>query len=163
MLRPSCEAHFYEVYATKDDRFVAVGAIERQFYALLLKGLGLDAATLPPQLDRASWPAMKQRLADVFRTRSRDEWAQLFAGSDACVSPVLTPEEAAAHPHAQARKSFVSAGTVQRPVPAPRFSRSAASEAGAAPHSGEHTDRVLLEFGFSGKEIESMRSSGAVA
>ena len=156
-------AHFYEVYTTKDAGFVAVGAIEKQFYALLLQGLGLDATSLPPQLERASWPAMKQRFAEIFRTRTRDEWAQLFAGSDACVSPVLTPAEAATHPHALARNSFVSAGSLQRPAPAPRLSRSGHQSASPAPRVGEHSDRVLQNFGFSAAEIQSMRASGAVA
>ena len=90
-------SHFYDVYETADGRYVAVGAIEPQFYAQLLAGLGLDPATLPKQMDRRSWPDMKRRLAEIFRTRPRAEWERVFAGTDACVSPVLSPLEAAAH------------------------------------------------------------------
>jgi alpha-methylacyl-CoA racemase len=117
-------AHFYDVYETSDGRYMAVGAIEPQFYALLLEGLELDASQLPAQLDRASWPAMKRRFTEVFGTRTRDEWTRIFADSDACVSPVLTPEEASTHPHATERQSFRRAFDVLHPSPVPRFSRS---------------------------------------
>lgn len=114
-------APFYDTYTCADGRFVAVGALEPQFFAALLDGLGLDAATLPPQLDRAGWPRMRQVLTDVFATRSRDEWAEIFDGTDACVTPVLTPWEASTHPHAVARGSFVDIDGVTMPAPAPRF------------------------------------------
>jgi alpha-methylacyl-CoA racemase len=155
-------AHFYEVYETQDGLYMAVGAIEPQFYALLLRGLGLEAATLPKQMDRDSWPAMKRRFADIFRSRGRAEWCSVFDGTDACVSPVLSPAEAAAHPHALTRKSFRSAFDVPHPAPAPRFSRSEAAPFTAPPRTGDHSSQVLHELGFLAGEIESLLASGAV-
>jgi len=155
-------AHFYEVYATKDARYVAVGAIEPQFYALLLEGLGLDAASLPPQMERGSWPAMKVRFAEIFRTRTRDEWTELFAARDACVTPVLTPEEAARHPQALARGSYRDTPALH-PAPAPRFSRSSARDPEAPPTAGQHSEEILASFGFSGEEIAALRGCGAMA
>ena len=155
-------APFYEVYATRDHRHVAVGAIEPQFYAQLLQGLGLDTQTLPAQLERSSWPAMKQRFAEIFRSRTRDEWTQIFADKDACVTPVLTPEEAAAHPHAQARDSFHRNYNALHPAPAPRFSRSIPGAASAPPLPGEHSEAVLRTFGFSAEEIAELAACGAM-
>lgn len=120
-------AHFYEVYEAADGGYVAVGAIEPQFYAALLDGLGLDGESLPDQMDRAKWPEMKAFFAKVFATRDRDEWAAIFQGSDACVVPVLSFDEAPRHPHNRARRTFLEIeGTVQ-PGAAPRFSRTPAS------------------------------------
>jgi alpha-methylacyl-CoA racemase len=155
-------AHFYEVYTTKDGGHMAVGAIEPQFYELLLHGLELDPKSLPAQMERSSWPAMKVRFADIFRTRTREEWTQVFAGSDACVSPVLTPEEAACHPHATARDSFRHTYGALHPSPVPRFSRCATKPAEPPPVPGEHSERVLQSFGFSGDEISQLRECGAM-
>jgi alpha-methylacyl-CoA racemase len=113
-------AHFYEVYETADRGWLAVGAIEPAFYAALLKGLGLDDEDPAEQWDRSHWPAKKERLAATFRTRTRDQWCEVFAGTDACVAPVLRPEEAPHHPHAVARRAFLDG---HQPAPAPRFSR----------------------------------------
>ena len=112
-------APFYRCYACRDGRFVAVGALEPQFYAALLEGLGVPAAEAP-QFDVAGWPALHARFAGVFATRDRDDWAAQFAGTDACVTPVLTAAEAPDHPHNAARGTFVTQGVVQ-PAPAPRF------------------------------------------
>ena len=155
-------AHFYEVYATKDGRHVAVGCIEPQFYALLLKGLQLDPASLPAQMDRAAWPAMKQRFAALFAQRTMAEWAQMFDGSDACVSPVLTPDEAATHPHALARKSFTRTVGKLHPGPAPRYSRSSFAELAPPPVTGQHSEQVLGAFGFSAAEVQALLGSGAI-
>ncbi|QQN75320.1 CaiB/BaiF CoA-transferase family protein [Croceicoccus sp. YJ47] len=116
-------AHFYEVYETSDNGFMAVGAIEPQFYADLLRGLGLNAADLPKQNDRTQWPAMRERFAEIFKSRTRAEWESIFADLDACATPVLTPDEAIAHPHSMARGSFGKIAGVPQPMPAPRFSR----------------------------------------
>jgi len=116
-------APFYDTYETSDGKFVAVGALEPAFYAALLDGLGLAAADLPGQLDRESWPVLRARFAKVFATRTRDEWAAVFAGADACVAPVLSPAEAPGHPHHQARQTFVEVAGVTQPAPAPRFAR----------------------------------------
>ena len=156
-------AHFYDVYETSDGRYMAVGAIEPQFYALLLEGLELDAAQLPAQLDRASWPAMKRRFAELFLTRTRDEWTRIFADSDACVSPVLTPEEASTHPHAIERRSFHRSFDVLHPGPVPRFSRSATGAADPPPQAGQHSDELLRSFAFDAGEIAALRACGALA
>jgi len=156
-------AHFYEVYTTRDDRFVAVGAIEPQFYALLLRGLQLDPASLPPQMDRSAWPEMKKLFASIFRTRTRDAWVEVFADGDACVTPVLTPEEAAVHPHAVARAAFRTSSGALQPSAAPRFSRSDPARPAAPPQAGEHTETVLSGFGFSADEISALRAAGAIA
>ena len=155
-------AHFYEVYATKDDRYIAVGAIEPQFYELLLRGLGLDPAAMPAQMDRLHWPALKQRFAEIFRRRTRDEWAAAFARSDACVSPVLTPDEAAQHPQALQRGSFMTACGVAHPAPVPRMGAGATVVLAPPPQTGEHTLQVLRASGFSAAEIDQLQMSGAI-
>jgi alpha-methylacyl-CoA racemase len=155
-------AHFYEVYETRDGGFMAVGAIEPQFYALLLQGLGLDGTTLPKQMDRGAWPVMKERFAQIFRERTREEWTKVFADSDACVSPVLSPAEAAAHPHNQARGAFRRDFGALHPRPAPRLTREASAPLCAPPRAGEHSDEVLRAFGFSAPEIAALRHCEAV-
>lgn len=119
-------AHFYSTYRCADDKWVAVGAIEPQFYAALMQGLGLDRARFEPQHDRSRWPAWKARLAEVFASRTRDEWVAIMEGSDACVSPVLDMAEALEHPHNQARQTFIEVDGIRQPAPAPRFSRTVA-------------------------------------
>jgi alpha-methylacyl-CoA racemase len=116
-------APFYDTYACADGGHVAVGALEPQFYAALLEGLGLDPASLPDQQDRSGWPVLRQTFTSAFAARTRDEWAERFAGTDACVTPVLTFEEAAVHPHLAARETYVRRDGVLQAAPAPRFSR----------------------------------------
>jgi alpha-methylacyl-CoA racemase len=115
-------AHFYEVYETSDGGYISVGAIEPQFYAKLLELLELDPAEFP-QWNNDRWPEFKQRFAELFKTRARDEWAALLEPADACATPVLGIGEAAAHPHMAARQTFVEHDGVVQPAPAPRFSR----------------------------------------
>lgn len=117
-------APFYGTYACADGRYVAVGAIEPRFYAALLHGLGLSGEPLPAQHDRFAWPVLRARLGGVFATRPRDEWVARFAGTDACITPVLTFGEAAAHPHLVARATLPTLDGVVQAAPAPRFSRS---------------------------------------
>jgi alpha-methylacyl-CoA racemase len=155
-------AHFYDVYETQDARHVAVGAIEPQFYAQLLKGLGLDAASLPKQMDAASWPDMKRRFAGIFRAKSRAEWEKIFEGTDACVSPVLSPTEAAEDPHARSRGSFADAGGVLQPAPAPRFSRTPAGLSRLPPLPGADTDEALALWGVPEERIAALRAAGAI-
>jgi len=116
-------APFYDTYECADGRYVAVGAIERQFYDALVDGLGLAGEELPDRTDRAHWPALRARFAAVFATRTRDEWAAAFAGTDACVTPVLRFDEVADHPHAAARGALIDVDGVTQAAPAPRFSR----------------------------------------
>ncbi|GAA0496626.1 CoA transferase [Paractinoplanes deccanensis] len=123
-------APFYDTYATADGGFMAVGALEPAFYRALLDGLGLAQADLPEQYDRSGWPVLRARFAEVFASRSRDAWTTVFAGSDACVAPVLSPAEAPGHPHHVARGSFAEIDGVTQPAPAPRLSRTPAKEPG---------------------------------
>jgi alpha-methylacyl-CoA racemase len=155
-------APFYDTYATADGEYVAVGALEPQFYAALLHGLGLADAGLPDQHDRAGWPVLRQRFGATFAKRTRAEWEQVFAGTDACVSPVLSLAEAPAHPHAIARNAFVAVGDVTQPAPAPRFSRTPADSPSVPPRPGADTDAVLVGLGLSAWEIADLRSRGVV-
>ncbi len=155
-------APFYEVYETADRGYVAVGALEPQFYAELLARLGLDADELPAQMDRASWPAMKERFAALFKTRTRDEWCELLEGSDACFAPVLSMAEAAGHPHLRARNTFVEIAGVTQPGPAPRFSRTVPEVAGPPPHPGQHSKEILRELGIDDAEVGRLYQVGAV-
>ena len=160
-------APFYDVYETADDNYVAVGAIEPQFYAELVKRTGLDAddeaAPLPWQLDRSQWPAMKERFAALFRQKTRDEWCEVLEGTDACFAPVLSLSEAPAHPHNVARATFVTRDGAVQPAPAPRFSRTEPSLELPPPAPGQHTAEVLADWGFSREEIETLEEAGAIA
>ena len=155
-------APFYDTYTTADGQYVAVGALEPQFYAALLRGLGLADAGLPDQHDRSGWPVLRQRFAEAFAQRTRADWEQEFAGTDACVSPVLSLTEAPAHPHATARNAFVEVGGIAQPAPAPRFSRTAAATPAPPPRPGADTDAVLAGLGVSAAEAADLRSRGAV-
>ena len=156
-------APFYDVYQARDGTFVSVGAIEPKFYDELVDALGLDPEQMYPQHDRAQWPARKQRIAEVIKTRTRAEWAEHMAGRDACFAPVLAPGEAPAHPHNRERRSFVKVGGDLQPAPAPRFSRTPAAVPSPTPLPGEHTDAVLRSCGFSARRVASLREAGVVA
>ena len=156
-------APFYEVYETAEGGFVAVGAIEPQFYAALLAGLGLDERDLPAQMDRDRWPETKARFAAIFLTRTRSEWEARFDGTDACVSPVLSPAEAAAHPHQRARGTFVEVAGVVQPAPAPRFSRTPGAVRRPPPAPGADTDEALSAWGIAPDRVAALRAAGAVS
>ena len=156
-------AHFYEVYETADGRHVAVGAIEPRFYAALLSGLGLEAATLPAQMDRDAWPEMKGRFAACFLTRTRDEWVAHFAGTEACVAPVLSPLEARDHPHNAARETFVEVAGVRQPAPVPRFSRTPGAIASPPEQPGASTTAALGRWGVDDARVEKLKGSGALS
>jgi alpha-methylacyl-CoA racemase len=153
-------APWYDTYETRDGRFVAIGAIEAKFYAELLTRLGLAGEALPAQNDRAGWPALRARFADVIGTRTRDEWCAAFEGSDACFAPVLTFAEAMAHPHNAARGAHVAIGGVAQPAPAPRFSRTPGAVRGPPPERGAAGRAALADWGFSAAEIERLRAAG---
>lgn len=141
-------AHFYNTYECADGKYLAVGPIEPQFYAELVRitGFEQDGSEHPDPWDRSSWPARKQALADLLLTRSRDEWAGLFEGTDACVAPVLTMTEAPKHPHNVARGTFIERDGLVQPAPAPRFSRTPGAVVRSAPLPDEHTVEVLAEW-----------------
>jgi alpha-methylacyl-CoA racemase len=155
-------AHFYEVYETADGGYMAVGGIEAKFYAALLEGLGLADADLPDQNDRDRWPEMKERFADIFRTKTRDEWSEIFAGTDACVAPVLSPFEAHLHPHNQHRQTFVEVAGVVQPGPAPRFSRTPSAVSRPPSPPGGDTDEGLAAWGIDPEAIARLRKDGAI-
>lgn len=153
-------APWYDTYETLDGKHVAVGAVEARFYAVLLAKLELNPATLPYQHDRAGWPQLRETFARCFASRTRDHWEQLFEGSDACVSPVLAPAEAAMHPHNRARQSFVEVSHVLQPAPAPRFSafpRAAIRPALAHSEGGRET---LATWGLTPLEIDQFQELG---
>jgi alpha-methylacyl-CoA racemase len=157
-------APFYEVYETADAKFLALGGIEPQFYAELLEGLGLDGDPLfAKQNDKANWPAMKERVAAVVATRTRDEWDAVFAGTDACVAPVLSPWEAHLHPHNQARSTFVEVDGVVQPAPAPRFSRTPSSISRPPSLPGGDTVSALLDWGIEEATVAKLRETGALS
>jgi alpha-methylacyl-CoA racemase len=154
-------APFYEVYETRDHRYVAVGAIEPEFYAALLAGLGLSADDLGPQMDRERWPATKAAFAAAFAGATRDEWAERFAGTDACVSPVLSPREAPSDPANAARGVFSADGPVA-PAPAPRFSATPARVSAGPSTPGSGTDEGLGRWGVDEDERARLRAAGAI-
>ncbi len=155
-------APFYDTYACADGRHVAVGPLEPQFYAQLLERCGLsDDPVFSDQNDASRWPQMKQRLAEVFRSRTRDEWCARFDGSDACVAPVLDWDEAPAHAHNRARETFIDIDGVVQPAPAPRFSRTPTAvpvSAGRRPAA----ESVLADWGIAAERIASLKGSGAI-
>ena len=156
-------AHFYDVYETSDGKYISLGSIEPQFYAEMIKLTGLEASgELPNQHDKSQWPALKERLAAFIKARTRDEWSRLMEGTDVCFAPVLSPEEAAAHPHNRTRGTFTEANGVLQPSPAPRFSRTAPAIAGPPTFPGSDTDGVLAEWGFAADEVAQLKEAGAV-
>jgi alpha-methylacyl-CoA racemase len=155
-------APFYDVYDTADGRWFAVGAIEPQFYAALLRVLGLEGEDLPSQNDRNHWPAMKERFAAVFRSRTRDEWTAAFDGTDACGAPVLSPWEAHEHPHNKVRETFVEVEGVVQPGPAPRFSRTPAAVSRPPSVAGSGADATLEAWGFDRDRVARLRAAGAI-
>ncbi|HEY2577913.1 MAG TPA: CaiB/BaiF CoA-transferase family protein [Streptosporangiaceae bacterium] len=154
-------APFYDTYETSDGGHVAVGALEPKFYAELLAGLGLDGEELPDQLDRSGWPVLRQRFTEAFGKRARDEWAEVFSGSDGCVAPVLTPTEAPRHPHNVARGTFID-GDVVQPAPAPRFDRTPPVTPRPPARPGADTDAVLADLGLPDEQIAQLRTTGIV-
>jgi alpha-methylacyl-CoA racemase len=151
-------APWYEVYGTKDGKFVAIGSIEERFFEELISRL--DLKNVPPQHDRSRWPEMKALFTRTFESKTRDEWCEVFEGSDACFAPVLGWSEAKNDPHNKARGSFVSVAGVVQPAPAPRFSRTPAEVPAAPPERGEGGRQALTEWGFGKEEIEQLESRG---
>jgi alpha-methylacyl-CoA racemase len=146
-----------------DARYLSVGAIEPEFYAALLEGLGLDGEEMGSQWDRDRWPSNKETVAAAVATRTLDEWSAIFEGTDACVCPVFTPAEAASHPHIVERGTFVDIDGVIQPGPAPRFSRTTTSIPAGPCFPGQHTEQVLADAGLTALRIEELRRGGVVA
>jgi alpha-methylacyl-CoA racemase len=153
-------AHFYDTYETKDGKFVSIGSIEPQFYKELMEKTGITDPAFQAQMDRAQWPALKDKLAAVLKTKTRDEWDAIMQGSDVCYAPVLSIAEAPKHPHNIARKTFVEIDGVVQPAPAPRFSRTVA-EVQSAPLPADSAG-ALSGWGFSTSDIDALTAAGAI-
>ncbi|MEA3179157.1 MAG: alpha-methylacyl-CoA racemase [Gammaproteobacteria bacterium] len=154
-------SHFYEVYATADEKYVAVGAIEPAFYAQLCQITGIDVGDPPDQMNPVTWPGAKKKLADIFRQRTREEWALLAEKSDCCITPVLSPTEAHEHPHLRERGTYMLDDGILQPAPAPRFSRTP-GQAGTPPSPGQHTRAILREHGYDNEAVDALISQGVV-
>ena len=153
-------AHFYDTYPCSDGKWLSVGAIEPQFYALLLAKCGIEDPAFTAQWDRSLWPVLKEKLAAVLATRTRDGWCALFEGTDACVAPVLDMDEAPAHPHNLSRGTFIDVAGVTQPAPAPRFSRTPAGK--PTPPQPDGDAHTLADWGFSTDELTRLRQQGAL-
>ena len=155
-------AHFYDTYETGDGKYISLGSIEPQFYALLLEKAGLDKDAFSNQMDRSQWGHHKAELTAVFKTKTRDEWCVIMEGTDICFSPVLSLDEVAEHPHNSHRDTFVELEGVLQPAPAPRFDRTVPELTSASRTPGQDSREVLGAAGFSDAEIDSLIENGAV-
>ena len=156
-------AHFYGTYETKDGKHVSLGSIEPQFYALLLEKTGLDQdPDLAKQMSRDDWPMLREKLAAVMATKTRDEWDGIMLGTDICYAPILNFEEAVEHPHNQARQTFVNSADITQAAPAPRFSRTEPELPQPPVAPGQHTDEILAGIGLDAAAIVDLKESGAV-
>ncbi len=154
-------AHFYDTFQCSDGKWLSVGAIEPQFYALLLEKTGISDPAFQSQWDRAQWPALKEKLAAVLRGKTRDEWCAIFAGSDACVAPVLDMDEAPNYPHNRERQTFIEVNGVIQPAPAPRFSGTPTGRP-LPPSPAADPQPTLLAWGFGSDEIATLKAAGAI-
>jgi alpha-methylacyl-CoA racemase len=156
-------SHFYDVYQCADGEYISIGSIEPQFYAELLRLSGLgEHGDLARQMDRDQWPAMKERVAALFKTKTRAEWCEIMEHSDVCFAPVLTLDEATEHPHNVHRGTFTTKFGITQAAPAPRFSRTEPELARPAPHPGQHTDEILREIGLADDDIAKLHQVDAV-
>jgi alpha-methylacyl-CoA racemase len=155
-------APFYDTYACADGKFIAVGAIEPQFYESLLALAGASGIALDAQWSRHDWPQQKEKFAALFRTRTRDEWCALLEGRDACVAPVLDMAEAPGHAHNRARGTFVDVDGVTQPAPAPRFSRTRPGSVTPAPSPGQDSAAILADWGFQPESIEALTTAKVI-
>jgi alpha-methylacyl-CoA racemase len=154
-------AHFYGTYRCQDGKYLAVGAIEPQFYAQFLAGAGIDDPDFAEQWARARWPLLREKLSAIIAGRPRDAWCECFAGSDACVAPVLDMDEAAAHPHHRARGTFIEVEGVRQAAPAPRFGRSTLETPRPPQPAGEAPASVLADWGLPPERISAHAAAGA--
>ncbi len=155
-------SHYYNVYETADGQFVSVGAMEPRFYRSFMRGLGFPDESIPPQDDQPQWETLKHRVAEIFLSKTRAEWLDIFLGTDACVTPVLSLGEAPTHPHNRQRATFVDVGGVVEPAPAPRFSRTPPVVPSPAPEPGAHATESLRHWGLAQSEIDLLIEDGVV-
>lgn len=156
-------APFYDTYETSDGRFVSIGSIEPQFYALLVEKTGVDPEAFANPYDKSQWPQMKERLIEVFKTKSQAQWCELMEGTDLCFAPVLNYREAPAHPHNAARNTYIDIDGLIQPAPAPRFARSDCATPSSPSSEGADTQEVLTQWGFSEQEITALGVDGALS
>lgn len=155
-------AHFYDTYETSDGKYVSIGSIEPQFYALLREKAGLSEDLWDAQMDRSKWPEMKEKLDAIFKTKTRDEWCALMEGTDICFAPVLGLDEAIDHPHNKERQTIVEIDGVPQPNVAPRFSGTPSEIQGPPPSVGAHNDEALSDWGFSSDDIAALKTADAL-
>jgi len=156
-------SHWYDCYECADGGYVSVGALEPGFYRRLVDKCGFaDDAEFADQFDPAKWPQLKKKMADLFRSRKRDEWCAILEGTDACFAPVLSLSEAPHHPHNRARGTFIEQDGIIHPSPAPRFSRTATAIAGTPPANGQHTLTILNGAGFTEQELAGLRAQDVI-
>ena len=155
-------AHFYDTYETKDGKFVSIGSIEPQFYALLCEKAGFDDAAFDAQMDKAAWPDLKAKVAEAFKTKTRDEWDEIMLGTDICYAPVLDMDEAFDHPHNRERDTITEAFGIKQPNVAPRFSGTPSEIQGPPPKIGEHNDTAFADWGIDGDVLEGLKSADAI-
>ncbi len=155
-------AHFYDTYETLDGKYISIGALEPEFYRLLVQLTGVDAKEFSTHMERKHWPALRRQLAAVIKQKTREAWRAIMEGTDACFAPVLSMSEAPQHPHNQARGTFIDVAGVSQPAPAPRFSRTSPQVPKRASPAGSDTQAVLRSAGFSDSQIQSLRERGAL-
>ena len=155
-------AHFYDTYQCSDGKWVSIGSIEPQFYALLLEKTGISDPAFKAQMDRGAWPDLKAKLAAVIATKTQSEWCDLMEATDVCFAPVLDLDEAPKHAHNVARQTFVELAGVTQPAPAPRFSKTPGAIQGPPPAIGAHDQEALLDWGFSEADVSALKANGAL-
>lgn len=155
-------AFYYGSYECSDGKYISIGSLEPQFYALLLEKAEITDPEFQEQLDEAAWPAKREKLNQLFKTRTRQQWCDIMEGTDVCFAPVLDLKEAPVHPHNIDRKTFVELDGVVQPAPAPRFSRTQGEIQGPAAMAGEHTREVLSAWNFTDQEIGELQASGVI-
>jgi alpha-methylacyl-CoA racemase len=155
-------AHFYDTYECADGKFISIAPLEPKFYALLRAKIGLSDPQFDAQMDQRKWPDLKVRIAAVIKTRTRDQWCDLLEGTETCFAPVLTLDEAASHPHNQARQNIVEVDGIRQSAPTPRFSRTPGAIQGAPPTIGQHTSTALSDWGLTADEVKRLKAEGAV-
>lgn len=156
-------AHFYDTYQCADGKWISIGSIEPQFYALLLEKTGINDPAFAAQMDRGQWDSLREKLGHVIAQKTQAEWCEIMDATDVCFAPVLDLDEAPRHPHNVARETFVEVAGVVQPAPAPRFSATPGAIQGPPPAIGAHDTEALGDWGFSAAEIDSLKSAGALA
>ena len=155
-------AHFYDVYETADGKFVSIGSIEPQFYALLREKAGFDDAAFDAQMDKSAWPDLKAKVEEAFKTKTRDEWDAIMLGTDICYAPVLDMDEAFEHPHNRERDTITEAFGIKQPNVAPRFSGTPSEIQGPPPKIGEHNDTAFADWGLGDDVLEGLKAAEAI-